>query len=357
MLSFLFFLLISTVIALRAPCPQLPPHNATSIYDLSPVDIKVVMNVGDSITAGIGIRGIDGLANEYRGQVFSIGCDPNATSVPNFLKQVSGRTPVGCSVGSHDLEPCFGYENCPGRFDWQVDQYNGALSGASAVNVIGPELDYLIGSILNDRRVDVKNDWKLFTILIGANDLCGACSRGWENVSDAAQWQVEVKASIERVRVSLPRTFVNLVPLFNLSNVYWLSWPSVWCMTVHRNFPFECGCMFDSSSNGNTSRHLMDLMGLRYNAALYELEAEYRAQNYSDFAVVVQPFLQDVNVAQYPLDYISDLDCFHPGLLAHQLWAVGLWNNMLTPLGQKATAIPPGTPPICPDQNSRFWAA
>ena len=35
----------------------------------------------------------------------------------------------------------------------------------------------LISKIMSHPNVDVENDWKLVTLLIGGNDLCGACRR------------------------------------------------------------------------------------------------------------------------------------------------------------------------------------
>jgi hypothetical protein len=42
-------------------------------------------------------------------------------------------------------------------------------------------------------------------------------------------------------------------------------------------------------------------------------------------AVVVQPFATQAHIDWMPTSFVSDEDCFHPSLLAHQLLAVSLW--------------------------------
>lgn len=44
-----------------------------------------------------------------------------------------------------------------------------------------------------------------------------------------------------------------------------------------------------------------------------------------------------------PLSYLSNLDCFHPSLCANEAFTYQIWNNMLTPPGQKS---------IVPDINN-----
>ncbi len=54
-MAFLFATLVGSV-ACQLPfnCPQLPPlqNPAKTVYELRPQDIKVIANLGDSVTAG-----------------------------------------------------------------------------------------------------------------------------------------------------------------------------------------------------------------------------------------------------------------------------------------------------------------
>uniref|UniRef100_A0A3Q3F9W6 Uncharacterized protein n=1 Tax=Labrus bergylta TaxID=56723 RepID=A0A3Q3F9W6_9LABR len=58
-----------------------------------------------------------------------------------------------------------------------------------------------------------------------------------------------------------------------------------------------------------------------------------------DFAVVLQPFLQNtfipqVGVREADSSFFS-VDCFHINERAHAEMAIALWNNMLEPVGRK----------------------
>jgi len=70
---------------IKLKCPPLPAHTPKDIYDLRPNNIKVVMALGDSITAAYGVMGNPGGLNEFRGKSWSIGGDDNATTIPNFF--------------------------------------------------------------------------------------------------------------------------------------------------------------------------------------------------------------------------------------------------------------------------------
>ena len=52
---------------------------------------------------------------------------------------------------------------------------------------------------------------------------------------------------------------------------------------------------------------------------------------------------------------LLQLDCFHPSLLAHQNMAVGLWNNMITPLADKKTNSSPNEPIKCPTNTTLLY--
>lgn len=51
-----FILLVALMQPSMSLCPPLQPHNATHIFELKPTDIKVVLAMGDSITAGFSIN-------------------------------------------------------------------------------------------------------------------------------------------------------------------------------------------------------------------------------------------------------------------------------------------------------------
>jgi len=335
----------------KLDCPPLPPHSPKNINDLRPNDIKVVMALGDSITAAFGLMGAKGEFNEYRGLSWCIGGDENATTIPNFLLTYVPEV-VGASVGHHIVEDCTGPNCLPFQYHPKIDQFNAAQSGAMIMNLPLHEMDYLLEQVLRNPNVDVANDWKMLTILIGANDICKCCSTNASYTGPEA-FEQDLVAVLEKVRVTLPRTFVNLILGFNLSEVYNLGRKSIACELKQRLFSWECGCIFHKGANA--TRVEVDAIAQQYNQRIFKIQDLYRSKNFTDFAVVAHPFMYRTNLDTFPLDFLSTLDCFHPSLFAHENLAVALWNSMLTPAAQKKTQLTIGDKPICPTSNTLLY--
>ncbi|RUS17340.1 hypothetical protein BC937DRAFT_90104 [Endogone sp. FLAS-F59071] len=60
-----------------------------------------------------------------------------------------------------------------------------------------------------------------------------------------------------------------------------------------------------------------------YNARLLGIRDDYAAANYTDFGVIYQS--ANLDVASMPVEFFSNIDCFHPSLLAHTFVAKQLW--------------------------------
>jgi len=309
--------------------------------------------LGDSITAGFGMDGLSGNFNEYRGQSWALGADNNATTVYNYFKQFSPQLQGG-SVGKHEVEFCYGPVCPPFQYRPELDVLNAAQSGAMISDLPTHEMDYLLKILQDNKKIDIKNDWKMLTVLIGANDLCASCTNG--TIRSPDEYEVHLRTTLERVRLNIPRTFVNLVELLNISQVYTLSLATPYCKDVHRVVFIECSCAFEDGKNGDARRLEMDTIGQQYNERLRKVAADYKSRNYTDFAVVDQPAGRDTAISQFPTDFLSTLDCFHPSLTAHRLMANALWNSILTPAAKKQTAMSPkGVDPICPTADTLLY--
>lgn len=99
-------------------------------------------------------------------------------------------------------------------------RFNVAEIGAMSRD-IPTEAKVLVRRMTNDPRVNVSNDWKLITILIGPNDFClDFC---YQRNPDKAPFNHErdLIATLRILRDNLPRTMVNLVlppsELYNLN--------------------------------------------------------------------------------------------------------------------------------------------
>jgi len=116
-----------------------------------PQDIKVVMAMGDSITAGFGILGLDGGLDEYRGLSGPIGGDTDAVTIPNFIKYYN-PTVIGASVGQHLFE-------LPG---WVSSTEKKRLTAVVDVEVPGVDVDaivrrFVVSSSLSDTSLPNNN--------------------------------------------------------------------------------------------------------------------------------------------------------------------------------------------------------
>jgi len=329
-------------------CPPLPVHNTTTIFDLRPNDIKVMMAVGDSITTGFGLLGV---VNETRGKSFSMGGDPGAVALPNFFKYFNPAL-IGYSTGTYPAEVCYG-SNCPAvRYYPIQDANNAAKSGSMVFDMVSSQVNYLIRQINKSPNMDVQLDWKVLTIMIGANDLCASCTFNLTYLS-ADDYENNLFGTLERLRTSLPRTFVNLVPSYNISQAYDLSLKTPRCGDVTRPLFIQCDCLF-APENG-AIRAIIDDRMAQFSARAVNVAKYYQRKAYDNFAVVVQPFAINTRLADLPTRFVSHLDCFHPSKPGQEAMAVALWNSMLTPAAKKKTTINMDDVPMCPTADTLIY--
>eukprot|EP00297_Palpitomonas_bilix_P012596 CAMPEP_0113908626 /NCGR_PEP_ID=MMETSP0780_2-20120614/26289_1 /TAXON_ID=652834 /ORGANISM="Palpitomonas bilix" /LENGTH=299 /DNA_ID=CAMNT_0000904121 /DNA_START=220 /DNA_END=1119 /DNA_ORIENTATION=+ /assembly_acc=CAM_ASM_000599 len=290
---------------------------------------------------------LDGLF-EFRGSVFSIGGDGSAKdgdyTLPNFFEQVNGFKPAGASEGkSLPLDAIKFEKKIIQLHDAKVAKLNGAVSMAQ-VQGVPEQVDYLVGQLKQMPGVDMENDWKLLTILIGANNLCVACENG-KNYSNPDNYKAMLNQVLEQVHENIPRVFVNLMSVFNISQVHTWDDKSRYCETVHK-YVDECPCL----EKGDAERQTMDEYAVYFNQRLEEIESEWAAKAIPDFHVSLQPGIRDLEILD--LGDLSGVDCFHPSKIADSGFALALWNNMWTPPGQKSTTVDWSSPFKCPTADT-----
>ena len=102
---------------------------------------------------------------------------------------------------------------------------------------------YCVIVVQHSHVFDMKDDWKLMTVLVGANDVCLGLVNNIESRSDsnllgssnvnfvicscsgdvptitADDFENNMRETLEEVRKNIPKLFVNLVLLGNLSEV------------------------------------------------------------------------------------------------------------------------------------------
>lgn len=174
----------------------------TSVHRLTPGDIDIVGAFGDSLTAANGAFAIDSLQTtlEGRGVSWSIGGKDNwrkFITLPNLLKEFNPKL--------------YGYSEAANSLGFQKEsKFNAAEPGAISIHTI-QQAKNLVKRMRSDPRVDIKNHWKVVTIMIGSNDFClDICYYDNQDklVEQASRDMIRV---LRILRENLPRTLVNVV--------------------------------------------------------------------------------------------------------------------------------------------------
>ncbi|KAI8139076.1 hypothetical protein BJV82DRAFT_522349 [Fennellomyces sp. T-0311] len=314
-------------------CPLLTPRpeGPAGAHDLRPDDIKVIAAMGDSIMAGFALEGVDsegsGFLNisgvtEYRGQSWAIGGDEGAPSLANFVNHYNSSL-VGASIGSHIATICHA-ALCLDMFrNPESDVLNSALSGGIAMN-LDDMLDYLIPRMKEMPEINYETDWKMITIQIGSNDQCAACLNPFSGEVTVEKYSNYVDAAIARIKKEIPRVLVVLGGSFKVSPVYDLTRGQEYCRPIFDHPDFlvnrgECSCFL----TGGDDLKKMDDLADGYNAELEKIYQRYNAEGTDTFAIKWIPAGR-IDVSQFPLEALSNFDCFHPGKLAHQ-WVAKIY--------------------------------
>jgi len=316
----------------NAPTPR-------DVTTLSPANIGIFIAIGDSITACFAAKGRNGLSSfdEYRGLSFSAGGDKDAVSLFSFVQRFSAKV-QGASTGKHIVE-------IPGAPYFSADHFNVAQSNARSDD-LQHQLDHLFKVV---PKVDpTGTQWKLITLFIGADDVCRNCKMTTPVL--IANYVKNVQNALSQLEAKLPNSFVAVIPIFNVSGVYRRMQGSTYCKLAH-GIPWECGCILNSD---NATRARMDVAAVGMSAALEAVVRQVQAKRNPKFTATFLPFTNGVQIVNLPPDFISNLDCFHPTVVAHQQLAVSTWNSLLTPSAQRTRQWKLGEPIQCPNAQSRL---
>lgn len=187
-------------------CPKLPtPPPATDVHHLRFGNIKAIMALGDSISAGFAMIGYPPLdIFENRDYVYSIGGAEDAVTIPNWLMTYNP-----------DLQGVATSWTFPLTKGYWLD---GAVSMAK-VQDLPDQISYLVTTLKTQYpSINIQEDWKLLTIFIGANNLCSACYNSQS--SDPDFFEAQLRQALQLIEKYLPRTFVNVIGIFNISGVW-----------------------------------------------------------------------------------------------------------------------------------------
>lgn len=339
---------------------------ARSVHKLRPSDVKVVAALGDSLTASLGAKAttVFGLLYEYREVSWSIGGEATLDTIvtlPNIIKKFSPQL--------------YGFST-----DWSLALttktgvgFNAAVSGQEA-NHMADQARTLITRLKENKNIDFENDWKVITLFIGGNDLCDFCKD--KALHSPQQYADDISAALDLFHNELPKTLVNLVSVLNVAQVEQLN-IGLTCSTLHSSV---CPCAA-YPKNDDERKQLKEYFE-GYSTLTEQMAASGKYDTREDFTVVYQPFFRDF-VAPRTADGKIDIsyfapDCFHFSLKSHgncqfrhilnvkfnfknffflnkAMAAVGLWNSMFQPVGQKATTFTVGETIQCPPVDHPYF--
>ncbi|XP_015436568.1 PREDICTED: phospholipase B1, membrane-associated-like isoform X2 [Dufourea novaeangliae] len=297
----------------------------TSVHRLRPGDIDVIAGMGDSLTAGYGMfaNSVFELILENRGASASSGGQGTwrtYVTLPNILKEYNPNL--------------IGYAQGTSYTSHSASQLNVAEIGAMSRDM--PYMaHYLIDRMKKDPRIDMKNHWKLVSLMIGCNDICSnVCSvpSPWSIVEEH---KADIIKTLEILRDNLPRTLVILILPPHLSALVNAQQgrDSLRCYLFTTT---ACPCLI--ALQHRPLRQLYYEINRRWQK-LEEEVADYPEFHRDDFTVVTLPALTRVTIplledGYADLSYLS-YDCFHVSQKTNALYGNSLWNNLVEPYGNK----------------------
>ncbi|CAI5441626.1 unnamed protein product [Caenorhabditis angaria] len=324
----------------------------TSAHSVRFADIKVIGALGDSLTAanGAGAKQGDPLAVvlQYRGLAFQIGGDKSLDdhiTVANVLRKFNPNL-VGYSTG-------IGSENV-----WEVAKLNMGVPGAESKDIV-VQARRLVNLMHSHSEINVKEDWKLVNIFIGANDICVYCEDPYSN-STAPHGKTTFENNIiEAVKIlhdGLPRTIVSLTGMFNMRMLRKIDHDRYFCEGLHI---FECDC----ESNKKYTDDDIQSVCFDYMNAEKNIQDSGMFDDKEDFTFVVQPFFNGITDPPYIAPGDVDMtffapDCFHFSAFGHANIGMHLWNTIVQPVGFKQTSVNLSDHTValsCPQTNCPYF--
>nr|CAG8447834.1 8599_t:CDS:2 [Entrophospora candida] len=352
-------------------CPPLSPRDVENltIHDLRADDITYIMALGDSITAAFAAKGQrnwgkneegesstrstnkkhkkqikkeqqqqqkiflnnnNGDYNESlqtfdhrdlyenRGLSFAIGGDENATTLARFLNYYSRDGLIGASLGDHFAHICL---FClPYQYRPSQDRLNGAQSGAMADN-LRRQVNYLL------LQLNLEKARK------GSRHVDGK----FKNTSPE-KFEKNIRDTLDDIMNKIPNTIVNIMGVSNVSQVYDVTRGKKYCKWYDVPYiNFECTCAFSPGEIGARNRKIMDDLAVKYNKILQNVVADYSKIKRNDFAIVQNRFV--FNLTTFPIDGLSNIDCFHPSEKTHIYLSKVLWNSLVAPFKKHEPVI------------------
>ena len=312
-----------------------------TVDKLVPSDIECFGVLGDSVSAGFSLESHNIFKDlfEYRGKSFPIGGEKGYRTIPNIFSLYNsskkcaayGSTFITHSIMQYPTGVYSGYKPFI-RDDVSIKNKincNVAISGALSNELMKMWIQLKVQWL----KFSCYEDWKLLTVMIGANDICQYCLNGYNNTVSTYLFNIE--QLFQNIVKDIEYLFVNVVSVFDVGLT--ADWQHKSCEVVHELIN-ECPCILGRDRSGDY-RDIVKNLYREINVGLYLLVEKYgKIGILRNVKFVVQPIMEDFKIYNY--SYLSSFDCFHPSEFGHELMATILWNNMFLPVDKKIRSMP-----------------
>ncbi|KAM7118486.1 phospholipase B1, membrane-associated-like [Ciconia maguari] len=179
-----------------------------------------------------------------------------------------------------------------------------------------------------NQMMDFQNDWKLITVFFSAENPCSSCAS--TQLKNCILDNLEkLKAVLDFLYKKVPKAFVNLVDSTELTTSSFACQNYNNASNPDRN---QCNCVGERSTLDD------NILRWSYQDAWEKLLESERYDQKDDFTVILQPSLQERNLLLRPgRDGFITTSKTQVETLEedYTFMAVGLWNNMMEPVGRK----------------------
>nr|XP_014343309.1 PREDICTED: phospholipase B1, membrane-associated [Latimeria chalumnae] len=221
----------------------------------------------------------------------------------------------------------------------------------------------LIDAMKSTKLVDFQNDWKVITVFVGAEELCFDCAT--EDNFSPSSFRKRLTKVLDHLQQEVPRAFVNLVDSTYHRDL--LSFPQDSANETRKLCPCSYKLpgssleLFEAEAAAAASWKLPQLVASwAYQEEVEQLVVSGRYDTQDDFTVVIQPFLRStklpsVQESEAALSNAPSKDFDEAGHGYREL-GLGIWNNMLEPVGQKTELYDLGKQleARCPSQDQPY---
>jgi hypothetical protein len=294
--------------------------------------VQYVLAMGDSITAAFAARA---KLQEDRDLSWAIGQGTaNQLTLPYLLTQYTKGRLKGVVGASTTPRIPKDITNLP-KNDYHplTDHLNVAESeGACHRGSMDEQWGFIKEQTGKLKGFNDPGAWKVLTVWMTANDVCGKCDAPLVGTKYLADWTAKTNEVLLNISSSMENVYVNLISTLDLSNIARLQRTSVKCAIEHKIVLEECGCI----DRGNkTQLAMLDVNVHTMNTELHKLAQNWRTklqgENRTDMAVVVQSFQEGIGKT-LDLSFLNALDCFHPsgthaGIATEQIRVTGTGNR------------------------------